>query len=198
MTPSGGGPPWLATTKHGYHLDEVVSALQKTVRRGLADQAMFWAMELDQSGYTAYAFRRLMVIASEDVGLADPMAAVVVAALYANACAIRDVRKGSTEARDGSAWGDLFLVEAAMYLARAKKNREICHAACTIVLRMDRSDVLPMPEFAVDMHTRAGRSMGRGEAFFDAEGGKLEPHVAIDGDLWHRRYLEERPPLADE
>ena len=69
-------------TTHGYPLDEVVSALQKCIRRGLTDDAVWWAIELNESGYGAYAWRRLMVIVSEDIGLADHHAPVLVNALY--------------------------------------------------------------------------------------------------------------------
>src|SRR4051794_27287481 len=74
--------PWNTTTKHGYPLDEVVSALQKCIRRCDTDAAMHWVNEMNESGYGAYAWRRLALITSEDVGLAVPEAPAVVAGLW--------------------------------------------------------------------------------------------------------------------
>jgi len=56
--------PWL--TAGGYDYYEVASALQKSIRRGLEDDALFWATELYISDYAAHAWKRLLVIASED------------------------------------------------------------------------------------------------------------------------------------
>ena len=73
-------------TKGGYHFDEVVSALQKDIRLGNVFNAVFWAKELDEfneetgSGGTAL-WNRLKTISSEDVGIANPIAPVVIQVL---------------------------------------------------------------------------------------------------------------------
>ena len=59
------------TTEGGYLNSECTSAMQKCIRRGLEEEALFWATELDFAGYGAYVWRRLQIIASEDIGLAD-------------------------------------------------------------------------------------------------------------------------------
>jgi replication-associated recombination protein RarA len=182
------GPPWRATSKHGFPLDEVVSALQKSIRRGLSDDAAFWAVELNESGFGAWAWRRLTVIASEDVGLADPMAAVVVHALFANADLLRRHRP-SGDAR----WDGLTLLQAVAFLSRAPKNREAADCYSTIELRMARGELLVVPDWALDGHTARGRSMKRTEAFFQLEGRLIAGHAEIDGDPWAKRWQEERP-----
>ena len=70
--------PGALRTKHGFMLDETVSALQKSIRRGEEVDAMFWSLELDASGMANYAFKRLAIISCEDIGPADPQAIVVV------------------------------------------------------------------------------------------------------------------------
>lgn len=61
-------------TKHLYQFDEVVSSLQKSIRRGIIDQAIFWAGELcgtnDDFGF--FLFKKLFTILVEDIGLASP------------------------------------------------------------------------------------------------------------------------------
>ena len=70
------------TTPGGYRAGEVASAMQKCIRRGLANDALFWATELDLAGYPEYVWKRLKIIASEDVGLASNDAAPTISALY--------------------------------------------------------------------------------------------------------------------
>ncbi len=53
-------------TVRGYDLGEVVSAMQKAIRRGDARLAGYWAIELFESGYHGYAWRRLLTISAED------------------------------------------------------------------------------------------------------------------------------------
>src|SRR5579862_3163447 len=71
----------------GFNGYQVTSAMQKCIRRGLEEDALFWATELwascNQTG-REYIWHRLRVIASEDVGLADNNACVQVSALYSN------------------------------------------------------------------------------------------------------------------
>src|ERR1019366_494517 len=69
-------------TAGGYLNAECTSAMQKCIRRGLEEEALFWATELDLEGYGAYVWKRLQIIASEDIGLADSNVCVQVRALY--------------------------------------------------------------------------------------------------------------------
>jgi len=65
-------------TQEGYPFDEAVSALQKSIRRGLEEEAMFWAAELE-TRYHDYLWKRLQVISVEDIGIADPQVVLYVA-----------------------------------------------------------------------------------------------------------------------
>ena len=46
-------------TKNGYRLDEVVSALQKSIRRGQEERALYWSYEIIHGGYIGYFWRRI-------------------------------------------------------------------------------------------------------------------------------------------
>jgi replication-associated recombination protein RarA len=59
-----------------------VSALQKSVRRGQEELALFWMDEMIDSGYINYFWRRMSVIVVEDIGLANPFAVTVISSLY--------------------------------------------------------------------------------------------------------------------
>lgn len=197
VTSARSGRPWNAQTTHGYALDEVVSALQKTIRRGLVDEAMFWAHELNQSGYGAYAWRRLMVIASEDIGIADDHAPVLVNALYQMSAELHKAGFGTAAEKATRPWNEESILHAAWYLARASKNRELVDAACTMTLRMSRGKLLEIPDAALDSHTARGRAQGRGEGFFQREGRKIAPEAVIDGNKWSVAWQAERPRDRD-
>ena len=65
-----------------YPLDEVVSALQKEIRRGSQEHAFYWASTMVEFGYEEYMWRRLMVILGEDIGHCDRTVAPFVIAMY--------------------------------------------------------------------------------------------------------------------
>lgn len=162
----------------GYKLGEVASALQKTIRRGLEQDALFWATELDLSGYGEYCWKRLKIICSEDVGLAEPNLPAQIQALYQSWLEQRkkaDTRHGPER---------LFLVHAIILLARARKSRMVDHAL--IVFYEAPRPKLQVPDFALDKHTQRGKSLRRGHAHFWEEGAKIEnaadipdPHKAV-------------------
>lgn len=184
--------PWQARTKHGYALDDVVSALQKTIRRSQIDETLFWTHELNISGYGAYAWRRLFVICSEDIGMADPQAAIHTAALHAMSLVLLANRK--TEKDAPKVFPELQLMQAAYYLARAPKNREMADAICTIELRMHRDQLIEIPDVARDQHTGAGKRMGRGMIHFMEEGRVVTPEADVDGNVWQQRWFAEWEP----
>ena len=57
------GPP---DTRRGYDAREVVSALQKAIRRSDLDAALYWGVELARSGYGNWLWARLRIIVAED------------------------------------------------------------------------------------------------------------------------------------
>jgi hypothetical protein len=69
-------------TKNLYVVDEVVSSLHKSIRRGIIDQAIFWAGELYNSGYEFFLYKKLFTIAIEDIGLASPDLILYIYPLY--------------------------------------------------------------------------------------------------------------------
>jgi len=157
--------PW--PTVGGYDYYEVVSALQKSIRRGLEEDALFWATELYMSDYAPHAWGRLLVIASEDVGPAQNSAVLVVKALHG----MWSEEKKSGEAR-------LWFVHAVLALVRAPKSRIVDHA--TITFFEGERENKQVPDWALDVHTKAGRAKERGyEHFFD-EGATLRAEALED------------------
>lgn len=108
----------LRTTR-GYDFGEVASAMQKAIRRGDARSGGYWVIELFESGYFNYVWKRLLTISAEDCwGILTQE----VAALHA---AFQTVN--TTKTKDGNARGRIFIAKAVILLASAKKSRDADH-----------------------------------------------------------------------
>lgn len=95
------------------HFD-TISAFIKSLRGSDPDAALYWLAKMVYAGEDPrFIFRRMLILASEDVGLADPQAVVVI-----NACAETFDRVGMPEGR-------YHLAQAALYLATAPKSNSV-------------------------------------------------------------------------
>ncbi len=93
-----------------YHFD-VISAFIKSIRGSDPDAALYWLAKMVSAGEDPrFIFRRMLISAAEDIGLADPNAITVV-----ESCASAFDRIGLPEGR-------FHLTEAALYLSTAKKS----------------------------------------------------------------------------
>lgn len=152
------GFPW--PTVGGYDFHEVLSALQKSIRRGLEEDALFWATELYLSNYANHAWGRFLVISSEDVGVADSSVFSLIYQLHAH----WKIHQEESSAR-------LHFIHAVLALVRAPKSRIVDHAL--IVYLEGPREKRPVPDYALDKHTSRGRAMGRGNKHFFAVGALL-------------------------
>ena len=134
----------------GTPLDVAKSCLQKAIRRGDDLGAAYWALQL-AAKFPWLLFRRLAVIACEDVGLGDPRALPVVLAARS---AYEQARKESRNPHPDA----VLVVWPALYLARAAKNREADDLANAIKHLIARGWTAPVPSYAIDLHTDEGRA----------------------------------------
>lgn len=168
-------------TVNGHNGYEVVSALQKAIRRGEIDNAVYWAADLDLSGFSQWLWNRILLITSEDVGPAWPEGPATIRALYEN---WKEIKGKPNNA------GHLYIVDAVVRLCRAPKTRVndhilFVHYVCHENLKRE------IPDEALDMHTQRGRKMGRGIDHFLEEGAKVYP-MADDPDLAEYEDLERK------
>ena len=100
--------------KNGDAHYDTISAFIKSLRGSDADAALFWLARMVEAGENPrFIFRRMLISAGEDIGLADPQAMVVV-----EACAAAFERVGLPE-------GLYPLAQAALYLAGAEKSNSL-------------------------------------------------------------------------
>ena len=124
--------------KGGEQFYDTISALHKSVRGSDPDAALYWLMRmLDGGAEPKYMARRLIRMASEDIGLADPRALTVAL----NAADVYE-RLGSPE-------GELALAECVIYLAVAPKSNAVYKAFNEAKALIKKGGTLPVP-----MHLR--------------------------------------------
>jgi hypothetical protein len=168
------------TTFHGLPTDEVRSAVHKYVRQGTREQSVRAALELARTdeAHEEMLWTRLAAIATEDIGLGDPNAICVVAAL-----------KSSTTGYPFGSWERLgFACQAAGFLAACPKEPSIGEIM-QVVFHEDR--VVEIPDEALCIHTRRGQELGRTMYDWFTTGTRVSPEVQ-DRD---RSYQEQLPPL---
>jgi len=166
-------------TVHGYALDEAVSALQKAIRAGDQERAGFFAYELAKTPKQSWRrWRRLKVIAAEDVGGMEPLIFVVAAEQAAK----------SVGGEDGVMIGMRAAIELARWVKRHGGDRTADDMKCVFDERFKEGwQGLPIKDVDLDCHTKRGRMMGRGDGFFWRESCKL----VKESPEYDKQWLEE-------
>lgn len=179
--------PWVnVKTYNGFQADHVISALQKEIRRGNAENAALLAYEMiiTSAALEDYLWHRLQVISVEDIGFGEPLAPVLIQSLFQinSAC---DRAVGERK---------LYAIHAVRYLCMCKKDRSSDEMINWINHASKAGNLLPViPEYALDMHTAEGQKQGRGRRHFFEEASRIIPEV-MDRD---RTYLERIMKMLD-
>ena len=168
---------------------DIVSALIKSVRGSDPDAAVYWLARMIEAGEDVmFVARRLVILASEDIGLADPMALPVAVAAQQAAHFV-----GLPEA--------LFpLTEAALYLARAPKSNSALTAYSGAAAAIKRTGNLPVPLHLRNAPTGLMRKLGYGRDYqypHDHAGGVVDEQYLPDALKDERFYVpneRDRPP----
>ncbi|MGA8230003.1 MAG: replication-associated recombination protein A [Candidatus Acidiferrales bacterium] len=156
-----------------------ISALHKSVRNSDADAALYWLARMIESGEDPmYLARRLVRMASEDIGLADPHALrLTIAAMQAFQFI-------------GSPEGHLALAEATVYLALAPKSNALYTAYGAVRKDLEATSAEPVPLHLRNAVTGLMRHIGYGEGYqyaHDAEE-KLTDMTCLPDSLLGRTY----------
>ena len=140
--------------KGGDSFYEQISALHKSVRGSSPDASLYWLVRmLDGGADPLYVGRRMVRMAVEDVGLADPRALRVAL----DAC--------ETYERLGTPEGELALAEAAIYLACAEKSNAVYDAYNRARSFVSEDESRPVPAHLRNAPTRLMKDLGYGEGY---------------------------------
>lgn len=162
------------------HYDHI-SALHKSVRGGDPDGTLYWlGRMLDAGEDPLYIARRLVRMASEDIGLADPHAVGV-------AMACRDAFHFL-----GSPEGELALAQAAVYLAGAPKSNRLYKGWKRALGRARETPGAAVPLHLRNAPTRLMKDLGHGKEYLydhDQPGGVSRQHY-LPGDMTGERFYD--------
>lgn len=171
--------------KGGDQFYDAISALHKSVRGSDPDAALYWlARMLDGGADPRYAARRIVRMAAEDIGLADPRAL----RLALDAAEVYE-RLGSPE-------GELALAEAVVYLAVAAKSNAVYKAWNGVRDFVRQDGTRPVPERLRNAPTKLMKSLGHGEGYryaHDEPGGYAAGERYLPDGVGVRRWYEPVP-----
>jgi len=176
--------PWVdVKTRHGLPADELISSLQKEIRRGNTENAALIAYEMATTSpqLEAYLWKRLLVISVEDIGWGDLQAPVLLHTLYQMV--------GALDRQDGERL--LYAVHAVRYLCQCQKDRSSDEMVNWLMREVEAGRLLPaIPEYAIDMHTARGQKQGRDIRHFLEEGAVVSPELETREKVYRERLLK--------
>jgi putative ATPase len=145
---------------------DAASALIKSMRGSDPDAAVYWVARMLEAGEDPrFIARRIAILASEDIGNADPQALVLAAAAF------EVVEKiGMPEAQ-------LTLSQAAIYMATAPKSNASAKAIWSAMKDVREGRTIPVPRHLRDTHYPGARRLGHGQAYqypHDHAGGHVQ------------------------
>jgi len=170
----------LLYDKSGEEHYNLISALHKSIRNSDADAALYWISRMMEAGEDGmYLARRLVRMASEDIGLADPAALGVA------------VDAGRAFEMLGYPEGKLMLAQAAVYLARAPKSNALYIALGEAEEDVAKTTADPVPLHLRNAVTELMRGVGYGEGYRYAhdDPGAVGEMECLPEALRGRRYL---------
>jgi putative ATPase len=142
---------------------DVISAFIKSMRGGDPDAAVYWLARMLEAGEDPrFIARRIAILASEDIGNADPQAMTVAASAWTIA-----ERVGMPECQ-------LTLAQAAIYMACAPKSNASARAIWSAMADVREGRTVPVPKHLRDSHYAGAKTLGHGENY-------ISPHNATDG-----------------
>jgi putative ATPase len=156
--------------KGGDAFYDQISALHKSVRGSNPDAALYWLVRmLDGGADPRYLSRRLIRMATEDIGLADPRALRL--------C----LDAAETYERLGSPEGELALAEATVYLACAAKSNAVYNAYNQVRAFVAKDQSRPVPEHLRNAPTKLMKQLGYGKLYRYAHN---EPEAYAAGETY--------------
>nr|WP_258872760.1 replication-associated recombination protein A [Thalassotalea euphylliae] len=168
--------------KGGDAFYDLISAFHKSVRGSDPDAALYWyARILTAGGDPLYVARRLLAIASEDVGNADPRALTIA------------INAWDTFQRVGPAEGERAIAQAAVYLALAPKSNAVYTAFKQAMAMANQTSDLDVPIHLKNATSNITKGLGHGQEYRYAHD---EPNAFAAGECYfppeisHTRFYQ--------
>lgn len=183
----------LAYDKEGEMHYDIISAFIKSIRGSDPDGALYWLARMVEGGEDpAFIARRLVISASEDIGLANPNAL-----LLANAAFDAVMKIGWPEGR-------IPLAEATVYLATSPKSNSAYEGINSAIELVRQTGNLPVPLHLRNAPTKLMKQLGYGKDYKYAHAYKgnfveqqFMPDELKDARIWHPQNNPSESKLSD-
>ena len=157
---------------------DLISAMIKSIRGSDADAAIYWLARMLEGGEDLrFLCRRLVILASEDVGNADPQALPL-----ATACMQACEWVGLPES-------EFMLSQTVAYLALAPKSNAATTAISTARKDVREASVIPVPNHLRDGHSTTAKTQGRGEGYIysheSPDAIAAQEYLGVDREYYH-------------
>lgn len=166
--------------KGGDYFYDQISALHKSVRGSNPDAALYWFCRMIDGGCDPlYVARRVVRMASEDIGNADPRALEI--------C----LNGWETYDRLGSPEGELAIAQAVVYLASAPKSNAVYKAYNQVMADINSDPSYDVPEHLRNAPTQVAKELGHGKDYryaHDEEGAYAAGEVYLPREISDRKY----------
>ena len=173
----------LTQRRHvGYNIDEhydLASALQKSIRGSDANAAIYWLARMISGGEDPrFIARRLIVTASEDIGLADPNALNIAISCFR---AVEII---------GMPEGRIPLANAVAYLAKANKSNQSYKAVDQALADIEKNgEYYPVPKHLRDAHYKDAANYGAGVGYLYSHNHPDEEQDFLPEELKDKKYI---------
>lgn len=148
------GSQYRRADKGGDQFYDQISALHKSVRGSSPDAALYWFCRMLDGGCDPlYIARRVVRMASEDIGNADPRALTIA------------MQAWDAQSRLGSPEGELAIAQAVVYLACAAKSNAVYMAYKQTMQLVQQSGALEVPVHLRNAPTKLMKELGYGKAY---------------------------------
>ncbi|MCP4180903.1 MAG: hypothetical protein GY756_24335 [bacterium] len=175
--------PWQKLeTKNGLNADEVISGLQKSIRRGEVEDAtaFAWEMYITSEEMENFLWMRLQVISVEDIGFGDVSAPIL----------IRTLKDMKNDFSYSAVDRPLFFIHAIRFLCKCVKDRSSDMLRNIVEKEFAKGRKPVVKDYVLDMHTRRGQEMGRDVLYFLNTASKVIPEKPGVHDEYLPRLLK--------
>lgn len=175
--------PWAGiTSRNGVPGDELVAGLQKSIRRADYEVAVRIAYEMyiTSEQFEDKLWRRLTIIACEDIGFGNPYAI----------CVINKLDEARKQFRYTDGDRPLFFFYAIRYLCAQPKERSTDCLKNLVIKKFEQGYVPEVPDYAYDVHTAKGRAKGRDVMHFLDVSSRVAPLMEGYDDTYRLKFRE--------
>jgi putative ATPase len=168
---------------------DAASALIKSMRGSDPDAAIYWVARMLEAGEDPrFIARRIAILASEDVGMADPRAILIAQAAY------------DLVGRIGMPEAQLTLAQAAIYMAVAPKSNASAEAIWAAMKDAREGRTIPVPKHLRDTHYQGSKRLEHGEGYVyphDHAGGHVQQdYLGVDKTYYEPKDIGHEAEIA--